>query len=259
MNIIVFLKMVPDVVEELKIAENGKSLDQDWLRLKLNECDEHAVEEAVILKEKLGGNITLVGLDGPELDDAFFVALAKGGDKAVKIIGEWQDFRSPAIAEIYCRYLKDNNLIDSQTIILSGSQAIDDLEGEMVYYLAELLDVPVFGVVTNVSFNSTKNEISLTKEFSGGIRGEFVSSLPVVLGIQAAETPPRYIPIAKIRNVMKTAIIEEYEIPPDGLQQALAIKDMFEPVTSGKAEMITGSLSEISLKISDILTAKGLI
>ncbi|MBI5325282.1 MAG: hypothetical protein HZB41_08440 [Ignavibacteriae bacterium] len=131
MNLIVFMKMVPDVIEELKISDDGKTLDSDWIRMKLNECDENAVEEAIILKEKFGGTVTTVALDAPELDDALFNALAKGADKAIKITGDWKDTHSPAIAEIFVKYLKDNNLIDDQTIIMSGSQAIDDIEGEL--------------------------------------------------------------------------------------------------------------------------------
>ena len=259
MNCIVFLKMVPDVIEELKIAGDGRSLDSDWLRMKLNECDEHAVEEAIILKEKYGGTVTVVSLDAPELDDALFNAIAKGADKAVKIVGDWQDIHSPAIAEIYMRYLKDNGLIDSQTLILSGSQAIDDIEGETIYYLAELLNLPVFGVITHVDYDAGSNSVTVVKEFAGGIRGEFESAIPAVLGIQAAENPPRYIPIAKIRAAMKTASIEEIEIPADGLPLGMQIDRMFEPEKSGKAEMLEGSPSEISRKIIDIFTEKGII
>lgn len=251
--------MVPDVIEELKIADDGKQLDSDWIRMKLNECDENAVEEAIILKEKFGGKVTAVALDAPELDDALFNALAKGADKAVKIIGEWKDVHSPAIAEIFAKYLRDNNLIDNQTLILSGSQAIDDIEGELVYYLGELLNLPAFGVITHVDYDSGQNSVSLVKEFAGGLRGEFSSGLPAVLGIQASENPPRYIPIAKIRAIMKSAAIEEVVIPPDGLPAGTTIEKMFEPETTGKAEMLDGSTDEIIEKLIGIFSDKGII
>ncbi|MCL5991113.1 MAG: hypothetical protein M1419_03310 [Bacteroidetes bacterium] len=259
MNFIVFLKMVPDVIEELKIADDGKTLESDWIRMKLSECDENAVEEAVIMKEKIGGTVTVVALDAPELDDALFNALAKGADKAIKIIGEWKDVRSPAIAEIYAKYLRDNNMIDNQTLILSGSQSIDDIEGELVYYLGDLLNLPAFGVITHVDYDEGKNKILLMKEFAGGLRGEFESEIPAVLGIQAAENPPRYIPIAKIRAIMKTASIEEVEIPSDGLRMGTAIEKLFEPEISGKAEMLEGSTDEIIEKLIGIFSDKGII
>ena len=260
MNYIIFLKMVPDVVEELKIADDGKKLDDEWLRLKLNECDEHALEEAVILKEKFGGSVIVVGLDSPEIDEALFNGLAKGADHAVKIIGEWQDYRSPAIARVYADFLSKKGIkIDSDTLILCGSQAIDDLEGETIFYLSKILNLPVNGVVTSLTVDSDQNKATFMKEFSGGLRGQFEVTLPAIFGIQAAENPPRYIPIAKMRAVMKTSTIEEYEIPPDNLPKPLDTEKMYEPETSGKAEMIGGSPDEIVNKIIEILTDKAII
>ncbi|MCX7880017.1 MAG: electron transfer flavoprotein subunit beta/FixA family protein [Ignavibacteria bacterium] len=259
MNLIVFLKMVPDTVEELKIASDGKTLDPDWLRMKANENDEHAVEEAVILKEKYGGTVTLVTLDAPEVDEAIYTALAKGCDKAVKILGDWQNFTSPAIAEVFAKYLKENNLIDSKTLILTGSQATDDIEGELVYYLGEYLELPVYGVVTYVQYNENKNNILIRKEFSGGLRGEFEVELPAVLGIQAAENPPRYVPIAKIRAMMKSANIEELEFTQDFASKGIEIEKLYEPEVAGKAVMLEGNPEEIATKIVEILTDKGLI
>ena len=55
MNLYVLLKMVPDTVEELNVSADGKSLDSEFLRFKLNDPDEHALEQALILKEKHGG------------------------------------------------------------------------------------------------------------------------------------------------------------------------------------------------------------
>ena len=85
MNILVLLKMVPDVIEELEVAPDGKALDTEFLRLIINERDAHALEEALLLKEKHGGQVTVLALDAPEVDDTLFTALAKGADRAVKI------------------------------------------------------------------------------------------------------------------------------------------------------------------------------
>ena len=87
MHILVLLKMAPDVVEELEIAPDGKSLDLDYLRLILSESDDHALEEALLLKERHNAKVTVLALDAPEVDDALFTALAKGADRAVKVVG----------------------------------------------------------------------------------------------------------------------------------------------------------------------------
>ena len=62
-HIVVTAKMVPDLVEELEIDENGAALDMTWLRLIINEFDDHAIEQAIILKEKLGGTVTVIAPD----------------------------------------------------------------------------------------------------------------------------------------------------------------------------------------------------
>lgn len=251
--------MVPDVVEELKIGDDFKSLDRDWLRFILSESDEHALEQAIILKEKYGGTVTAVAPDAPELDDALYSALAKGADRAFKIIGEWDIYRSPGLAKVFSRFIEINNIMGEQTLILSGSQAIDDLEGEIVYYLAEFLGLPGCCVVTSVQYNPDSNCITLLKEFSGGLRGEFELSLPAVIGIQAAENPPRYIPIAKIRNIMKTQKIEEIEIPVEGIPNGLTIEKLFEPEVTDRAEILEGTPEEVARKLVEIFSDKGII
>src|SRR3990172_1275310 len=69
MNIIVPLKQVPDLVEELQIDESGRDLNREWLKYKLNEFDEHALEEALLLKEELGGQVTAIALESEEIDN----------------------------------------------------------------------------------------------------------------------------------------------------------------------------------------------
>ena len=88
MNIIVPVKLVPDLVEELSIDENGTALDMTWVSLILNEFDDHALEEALQLKDELDANITVIALDSDETDKVLFTALAKGADRAIKLIGD---------------------------------------------------------------------------------------------------------------------------------------------------------------------------
>jgi len=56
MNVLVLLKMVPDVVEELEVAPDGKRLDREFLRMILSERDNHALEEALLLKETMSSS-----------------------------------------------------------------------------------------------------------------------------------------------------------------------------------------------------------
>ena len=64
MHIAVVMRLVPDIAEELEVAESGLDIDREWIGMKLNEFDDHALEEAVLLKESAGASVTALALDG---------------------------------------------------------------------------------------------------------------------------------------------------------------------------------------------------
>jgi electron transfer flavoprotein beta subunit len=260
MNIFVLLKLVPDTVEELEIAADGKSLDADVLRFKLSDPDEHALEQALLLKEKHGGTITALALEAPEVDDALFTALAKGADRAVKIPVEQPKLGTLATAQVFASFFTSGGAaLAPQTLILPGSQANDDLEGELAPYLAEALQLPYVGVVSAVSIENGGQKAVVLKEFAGGARGEYEVTLPAVLGIQSAEKPPRYVPVAKVRAVMKSAKIETASVAEPEQPVRLDIEKMYKPEATGRAKMLEGSPEEIAGQIVNLLADRGLI
>ncbi|RMG64910.1 MAG: electron transfer flavoprotein subunit beta/FixA family protein, partial [Calditrichaeota bacterium] len=89
MNIAVLLRQVPDLVEELELDDSGKDLNRDWLKYKINEFDDHALEEALLLKEEAGANVTALALEGDDVDKLLYTAAAKGADRLVKITGDF--------------------------------------------------------------------------------------------------------------------------------------------------------------------------
>ena len=88
MNIIVPVKLVPDLVEELSIDSSGVALDTAWLRMIVNEFDDHAIEQAIILKEQTGANVTIISVNVEGIDDLLFTAAAKGADRLIKLTGD---------------------------------------------------------------------------------------------------------------------------------------------------------------------------
>ena len=257
MNLFVLLKMVPDTVEELNVASDNQSLDSEYLRFKLNDPDDHALEQALLLKEKYGGKVTVLALDAPEVDDALFTALAKGADRAVKIPADQATLGTVATAKAFAAFFAAAGPLAPDTLILPGSQAIDDLEGEVAAYLAELLQLPYLGVVCGVT--AADGKVTVMKEFSGGLRGQFEMSLPAVLGIQSADKPPRYVPVAKVRAAMKSAKIETADIPAPTPAKALAVERMYKPEAAGHAQMLEGAPEAIAERIAGLLAERGYI
>ncbi len=259
MKILVVLRMVPDVIEELEVASDGRSLDDEFLRLIINESDNHALEEALLLKERHGGTVTALALDAPEIDEVLFTALAKGVDRAVKITGVERGLTTRRVATVLGQSLPNLPNALPADLILTGCQAIDDLDGQVAPLLTQALKLPYLGLVTKVDANPSGGTASVVREFASGVRGVFEVPMPAVLGIQAAEKPPRYVPVAKVRAVMKSAQIETMVATGEVRVPAVDIFEMKKPEAVGRATMIEGSPEEAAAKICDILTERGLL
>ena len=247
MNIIVPIKMVPDLVEELAIDPSGVALDTAWMRLILNEFDDHAIEQAILLKERLGGQVTVIAPDAPDVDDALFTAAAKGADRLIKLTGETESLNSHAIARAMATVIK----IEIPDLILTGVQAHDDLDGQVGPLLAELLSMPYVGYISAVKIENKM--ATVTKEYPGGLLGEFMVELPAVLGIQASDEPPRYVAFTKVRQAMQVASIEEQDIGELDISSDVLVSRMFQPEVGERAEMLAGDADEVATRLIEIM------
>ena len=95
------------------------------------------------------------------------------------------------------------------------------------------------------------------KEYAGGLIAEMEVKLPAVLGIQAAEQPPRYVAYSKIRQVMGTAKIEERAVASLDLSGGTTVSRMFQPEVAERATMIEGSADEVADKLVGIFKELG--
>ncbi|NOX36215.1 MAG: electron transfer flavoprotein subunit beta/FixA family protein [Calditrichaeota bacterium] len=254
MNIIVPLRQVPDLVEDLEIDASGKDLDREWLKYKINEFDDHALEEALLLKEDVGGTVTAMALDGDDVDKLLFTAAAKGADKLIKVTGDFpQPLSSHAIARALASAIQG---MDYQ-LILIGVQAVDELDGQVGVLLAHYLGVPHVSVVTGVQVTNGKAVVH--KEYAGGVMGEFEVTLPAVLGIQAARQTPRYAPVSRVRMAMRKSTIEEVSASDTAAGGTPEIRKLFKPEKGAGAQMLDGSPEEVAEKIVSILKEKGIV
>ena len=250
MNIVVAIKHIPSIADDL--PTKGNNVDFDSVDFVLNEFDEQSIEQAVLVKEAVGGTVTVVGVDMiGELDGVLHLALAKGADKAVKITGDDPAADSHQQAKWLAEAIKGM----SADIIFAGVQASNDLDGQIGPMIAVHLDMPYIGGVSSVEVADGKATVN--KEFAGGFGGKYEVSLPMVVGVQAAVKPPRYAPISKVRQIAQTATIEK--VTPSGESSSgLTFKKMAPPVVTGHAEMIEGSSKEVAAKIVELLKSKGL-
>jgi electron transfer flavoprotein beta subunit len=142
-------------------------------------------------------------------------------------------------------------------MILTGVQGNNDLDGSVGPLLAEYLNMSYVGYIAGVSMEGDK--VSAQKEYPGGIIAEVEVTLPAVFGIQAAEAPPRYVAVSKVRQMMQTATIEEQDISELDYSGGLDITRMYLPEAAGRAEMIEGDEEEIAARLVEIFKEIGVI
>lgn len=253
MNIIVPIKQVPDLVEELELNEAGTDLNREWLKLKINEFDDHALEEALLLKEETGASVIAIALDGENVDKSLFTAAAKGADRLIKVTGDFGDNVPGRVAARALANVIQNLEYD---LILSGVQAVDERDGQVSVLLAEFLGLPHISVVTGVELGEGKAVVH--KEYAGGVMGEFEVDLPALLGIQAARQTPRYAPVSRVRQAMRSSELEEIPAGDISVEVGSHVTRMFKPEAGAGAQMLQGSAEEIAEKIVSILKEKGI-
>jgi len=252
MNIIVIAGLVPDLVEELEIDSNGTALDTAWLRMIINEFDDHAIEQAILLKEQGGGHVTVLAIDQEGIDEVLFTAAAKDADRMIKLLGDFeQGVNSHALARVFAEVIQ--NL--EPDLILTGVQAHTNLDGAVGPLLASMLDMPYVGYVAGLE--TADGKVTAKKEYPGGLIGKMEMTLPAVLGIQASEQPPRYVAVSKVRQAMKTATIEEQDAVELDVSGGLDVSRMFLPEAAERAEMIEGSEDEIAAKLVELFKEVG--
>lgn len=254
MEIIVPIKQVPDLVEELEINGDGNDLDREYLTYVMNEFCEQALEEAVLLKEAAGGSVTAITIDSGEADNVLFGAAAKGADNLIKVTGDFEDVYpdSHALATIYAEALAGR----TYDVIMTGVQAADDLDGQLGPMLASRLGIPHVSVVAGVV--AADGGLVVTQEFGGGLTAELAVKTPCVIGVQAARQTPRYAPVSRVRAMKQEKTIEEVEAPAVDTPR-LKIRAMRKPESSTHAEMLTGSTDDIAEKVVALLRERGLV
>ena len=196
MNILVCLKQVPDTESQIKIAPDGMSIATENIKWIINPYDEYAVEEALRLREKFGGEVTIIGVGPQRVTESIRTALAMGADKGIlvddpAITGS----DSLGIARILAAVIKDLDY----DIILCGKQGVDDDYGIVGSILAELLGIPQISVVLKVEVSEDASTVKAHREVEGGTL-VIETPLPALITAQKGLNEPRY---ASLPGIMK--------------------------------------------------------
>ena len=215
MNIIVCLKQVPDTESQIKIGSDGRSIMTDDIKWIMNPYDEFGVEEALRLKEKHGGEVTVVGLGPKRVTESLRTALAMGADKGVLVSDEALDGSdSLANAKAIAEAVKDLDY----DLIFTGQRGVDDDLGLVGATIAELLGIPQLSLIVKVEVAEDGKSVKVERP----IEGETLiieSTLPALITAQKGLNEPRYASLPGIMKAKKKPL-EEKTLADLGLDSA---------------------------------------
>jgi electron transfer flavoprotein beta subunit len=260
MNIIVCIKRVPETTEaDVFIDKSGKDIDKSGLVFDLNEWDSYAIEEAILLREKLGGTVMVISMGGEESNETLRKCLAMGADDAIRLTDPaFNGSDGFATAKILAEAIRKI----PYDLILTGTQAEDDGYGQVGVVLAELLGIPHAALINRLEAQDKK--VRVHRELEGGLEEVVEIDLPAVLTIQTGINEPRYVSIMGIRKVAKKEIktlgasdlnLKTEEVGLSGSD--IRLEKIFLPPVGEGAEMLEGKPEELALKVFDILKDKG--
>lgn len=209
LKIIVCIRRVPDTATRIKIAPDGKSIENADLEYVINPYEEYALEQAVQLKEKHGGEVTVLTL-GPERSTQMIQkALALGADNAILL--KTTDFPDDpsAMARALAAELKNHQF----DILLFGKKGVDDDNHQVGEMVSELLGIPCATQVVKLEIKDGR--AVATREVEGGsITAE--TSLPATFTAEKDLTVPRYTSLRELVAARKKPITvkEPGHFPP---------------------------------------------
>ncbi len=261
MDIIVCVKRVPETAEaDIVIDKTGKDIEKGGIVFDINEWDNYAVEEAVLLKEKYGGSVTVVSLGPEEANETLRRALAMGADEAIRLTDSaFAGSDGYAIARALSKAIAPL----PYDLILTGVQAEDDGYGQVGPTLARILGIHHATVVNGIE-NIEGGTARTHRELEGGLEEVMDLKLPAVLTIQTGINEPRYVSIMGIRKVakkeIKTLDLSDLAMKPDEAGEAgsrTLIERVFLPPMGEGAQMLEGTVDEIAGRVVSIVREKG--
>jgi electron transfer flavoprotein beta subunit len=264
MNMVVCVKRVPDTAEsEVHIDGSGKGIDTSRLSFGINECDNYAVEEAIQKKEAVGGNVTVISLGNKDSDEVIRMALAKGGDEAIRLEDDaFAGSDALAIAKALAAAIKGLEW----DVVFTGALTDDDGYAAVPVALGELLEVPFATYVKKVDVQDDGKKLRIGRELEGGLMEMIDMTTPCVLGIQTGINEPRYASFKGIRQAAKKEITiknaSDLGLDPSDCGEAgsWAVLEKFTPPVVGEmAEILEGEPDETAGKLAGILKEKGLV
>ncbi len=252
MKIVVAVKQVPERDAVVRVAADGRGVDERDVTWTMNEPDAYALEEALQLKERAGEAEVVVLCAGPErVQSTLREALAKGADRAVHVVtpesgeGSLGERDSLDVARLLAEAVK----AEAADLVLTGLQSDDLGAGQTGVVMAELLGVPHATLVLQVELLG--NGIKVKRELEDGWMQQVEMPLPALLTIQSGGNRLRY---ATLMGIKRARQKEMREVAAGAAAKRVdEVVKVSPPTRVKRTEMLTGSADEIAATLVERL------
>ena len=249
MKIIVAIKQVPVRDSQLRVDSGGKWIQEGDLSFEINEPDAYALEEALQLKEKHGGEVVALCAGPARASQTIREALAKGADRAIHIEDEnLKSLDTLGIAHLLAAAVKS----ESPDLILTGLQSDDLGYGQTGVVLAELMGVPHATIIMQVE--KQEGSIKVKRELEDGWFQMMEMPLPAVLTIQSGINKLRYATLmgikkAKGKEIKSVTVAQLGETP----KATAVLERVYIPQKNKKTEIFEGDVKVAAAKLVERL------
>jgi electron transfer flavoprotein beta subunit len=246
-NIIVCIKQVPAKDAPLAIA--GNWIKESDIGFEMNEPDSFALEEALRLKEKHGGEVIALSMGPERVKQTIKEALAKGADRGIHIADDNFAQLDPLGSARALAAAIQKEKVD---LVLTGLQSDDHGFGQTGVLLAALLNLPHATIIMAIDVSGGK--MNLKRELEAGWFQHIECPLPGVLSIQSGINKVRYATLKGIMAAKKkdltTVTRESLGVTGEATQK---IEKIYVPTKTKKTEFLTGTPKEVATKLVEKL------
>jgi electron transfer flavoprotein beta subunit len=248
MNILVIMKQTFDTEEKVSI-QNGQIVE-DGVEFIINPYDEYAVEEAIKLRDELGGEVTLIAVGPERSENALRTALAMGADRAVLVNDEALFGDEYTISKVLAAVIKDRDF----DIILGGNMSVDNGAGQTAVRLAEELGIAQATTITGLSIDGTK--ATAIRDVEGDLETVEIN-LPVLVTAQQGLNEPRYPSLPGImkakKKPMERLTAADLGISGQDVLAKTAIVDQYLPPKKESGRVLSGEIADQAKELVQLL------
>jgi len=253
MNMLVFVKRVPDTESRIRIQHETRSVAEEGLNFVVSPYDEYAVEEALRLKEAKGGTVRVVSMGKDEAAAVLRKCLAMGADEAFLIKDDAPEtYDGLRTARILARAVERK--LGPADLLLFGRQSVGADNGQVPAMIAELLGLPQATVVTKLEIDGPA--ATAWREIEGGLE-KVALTLPAVVTAQKGLNEPRYETLKGIMAAKKKPVpvitLDELGLGPADLEPAVEIVGLDAPAGRQAGKVLTGDPAETARELARLL------